>query len=391
MAAVGVLSRIGLAVVLVVAGSLAPAEGESPRRDHYKGRVVEAGSGQPIAAAGVFLVWPSADETTTPPAYREVQTDSQGQFSVDAATIEQAQLLPPQLWVYKPGYQLYPDRDVRPAGAQASVLTQPAAAIRLIGARTDAERVEALNDFVAVINRYAPTAGPILLGLIESEFTRLKSARPELVTAPPAPPTNPGARGPCDVDPKNPPPLPPPRPPKVPEPGTYNPFEGRRAPYYGKVVDAESGAPLVGAVVVAVWTRRVVYPLHANSVFHDACEVLTDTSGRFVVDARKIEASPSRGLEPPTFIVFFPGYSAHGALGAHVTSGTPFLRGDGQGFHDVSIGLVRLVTRAERLSVIGAVRPAEAPVSKIRNLTRLVNIEASALGVGQIPLTENEK
>jgi hypothetical protein len=391
VAPVGVLSRLGLAVVVLVATGLAPAASQSPPRNEYRGRVVEAGTGRPIDAAGVFLVWPSADETASPPAYREAQTDTQGQFSIDATTLEQGRLQPPQLWVYKPGYQLYPDRDVRPAGASAVALTQPSGTIRLLGARTDAERVEALNDFVAVVNRFAPTAGPILLGLIEGEFTRLKALKPDAVASTPAPPPHPGAAGPCDVDPKNPPPLPPPRPPRVPEPGTYNPFEGRLAPYYGKVVDAESGAPLVGAVVVAVWTRRVVYPFHSNSVFHDACEVLTDTSGRFVVDARRIEANPPRGFEPPTFVVFFPGYNAHGALGARVTSGTPFLRGDVQAFHDVSVGLVRLATREERLSVIGAVRPAEVPATKIRNLTRLVNVEAAALGVGQIPLTENEK
>jgi hypothetical protein len=391
VAAVGVLSRPGLAVVILVATGLAPAAPQSLPRSEYRGHVIDAGSGQPVAAAGVFLVWPSADETAIPPVYREAQTDAQGQFSIDATTIEQGRLWSPQLWVFSPGYQLYPDRDVRPAGASAAGLARPSFTIALIGARTEAERVEALNDFVAVVNRYAASAGPIVLGLIASEFTPLKSVRPDLAASTPAPAAQASAAGPCDVDPKNPPPLPLPRPPNVPQPGTYNPFEGRRAPYYGKVVDAESGAPLVGAVVVAVWTRRVVYPLHANSVFHDACEVLTDTSGRFVIDARKIESDPPRGFEPPTFVVFYPGYSAHGALGARVTSGTPFLRGDIQGFHDVTIGLVRLRTRKERLSVIGAVRPAEAPATKIRNLTRLVNVEAAVLGVGQIPLTGNEK
>jgi hypothetical protein len=389
VAPVGVLSRLGLIIVMLVVLGLTPAASQGPSRDQYRGRVIEAGSGHPVDAAGVFLVWPSAEPSGTS-AYREAQTDAQGLFSIDATTIKQERLQPPQLWVYKPGYQLYPDRDVRPAGAAATPITQPAATIRLIGARTDAERIEALNDFVAAINRHAPTAGPILLGLIESEFTRLKQSQPDAVASTP-PPSAPGAPGPCDVDPRNPPSLPPPRPPRVPEPGTYNPYEGRRAPYYGRIVDAESGTPLAGAVIVAVWTRRVVYPFHASSVFHDACEVLADPAGRFIVDAREIETNRPRGVEPPTFVVFSPGHSAHGAFGSHVTSGTPFVRGDSQGFHDVVIGLVRLRTREERLSVINAVRPVEAPVAKTQTLIRLMNVEAAALGVEQIPLTGRTK
>jgi hypothetical protein len=400
---VGVLSRLGLAalVVLVVGidlGRLVAAQGplRSPQGS-YRGRVIEAGSGQPIAGAGVFMVWSASDESgaATPFAYREAQTDTQGQFSIDAVGIEQnlpPRALSPQLWVYRPGYDLYPDRDVHPAGAPATPLTQPGAVVRLIGARTDTQRVEALNDFVAVINRYAPTGGPILLGLIESEFRRLEPAhREKPIAAVPAPAPPPGGRGPCDVDPKNPPPLASPKPPKIPEPGTYNPFEGRRAPYYGRVVDAQSGVPLSGAVIVTAWTRRVIYPFHAHSVFHDSCEVLTDTNGGFVVDARVVEASRSRGLEPPTFVVFFPGYSAHGGAGSNATSGTSFIRGDYQAFHGVTIGLVKLTTRQERLATISAVRPPEVPASKIRNLTRLVNVERAALGLHEIPVTEDTK
>jgi hypothetical protein len=380
VAPVGVLSRLGLAVVVLVATGLAPAASQSPLRNEYRGRVVEAGTGRPIDAAGVFLVWPSADETASPPAYREAQTDTQGQFSIDATTLEQGRLQPPQLWVYKPGYQLYPDRDVRPAGASAVALTQPSGTIRLLGARTDAERVEALNDFVAVVNRFAPTAGPILLGLIEGEFTRLKALKPDAVASTPAPPPHPGAAGPCDVDPKNPPPLPPPRPPRVPEPGTYNPFEGRLAPYYGKVVDAESGTALVGAVVVASWPRRVVVPFGAHSEFYDACEVLTNDVGRFLLDGRAIETrGRTHNIEAPWFSVFYPGYSTFPPR--KVASGTPFIRGDREGFHDVTIGLVRLTTRQERLDALHSATPdLPPPPEKTPRLRQLMEREYVDLG-----------
>jgi len=376
---VGVLSRLALAILiaLVVAGGLGPPlAAPSPLRSPqgvYRGRVLEAGSGRPIAGAGIFMVWSASDESgaTTPFAYREAQTDPDGEFSIDAAALEQSRpprALPPQVWVYKPGYELYPDRDVRPAGAPATPLTQPGGVVQLIGARTNAQRVEALNDFVAVINRYAPTGGPVLLALIESEFRQLEQAHPE----------KPIVAGPCDVDPKNPPPLPPPKPPKSPEPGTYNPFEGRRAPYYGRVVDAETGMPLAGAVVVAVWTRREVFPFHAHSVFYDACDVLTDRNGAFTLDGRPIEASPPRGFEPPVFVVFLPGYSVYGAAGRKVVSGRPFIRGDSQAYHDVTIGLVKLKTREERVSALGGI-PHGPPPEKIPRYQALMNEEYERL------------
>jgi hypothetical protein len=384
---VGVLSRFGLAVLVVVMTAVAPLAAQHTPHGTYRGHVIEAGSGQPIAGAGVFLVWPTADETgaATPFAYRETRTDRQGQFSIDAAAIEQTlppRALPPQLWVYKPGYQLYPDRDARPAGASATPLTQPGGTIRLLGARTDADRIEALNDFFAAINRYAPTRGPILLGLIESEFIRLKQVKPDATASPaPAPPSPPGARAVCEVDPKNPPPLPPPKLRRVPEPGTYNPFEGRRAPYYGRVVDAEAGTPLSGAVVVAVWTRRVVVPFHAHSVTHDACEVLTDRDGRFILDGRAIEQGHVARIEPPTFSVFLPGYSLWGVVGGGMIFGRSFVYGDAEGFHDVMIGLVKLQSPQERREAVSAlpVPASDIPLERVPRLIEAWKVERASL------------
>lgn len=388
----GVLSKGGRIAVLVVGvgilvGDAAAQEPLRGAQGPYRGRVVEDGTGQPVAGAGVFILWSAADE---PRAfeYREAQTDAQGQFTIDATAVEQAlppRALQPQMWVYKPGYQLSPDYNVQPRGAPATVLTRPGAVIQLIGARTDTERIEAFNDFfVYVINRRAPTAGPILLGLMEAEFNHLKqvSLDKRAAVSPPSPAPSPGARGPCEVDPANPPALPPPKPPKVPEPGKYNPLEGRRAPYYGKVVDAQTGAPLVGAVVVAAWMQRLAFPFGATSQFYDACEVLTGSNGRFILDGRAIEASNPK-IEAPWFNVFSPGYSVFPE--SKVTSGEkPFIQGDGKAFHDVTIGLVKLSTREERLDTLRWVGPASGPPpEKTPKLRKLKEQEYVDLGDGR--------
>jgi hypothetical protein len=54
-------------------------------------------------------------------------------------------------------------------------------------------------------------------------------------------------------------------------------------PYEGKVVDADTGEPIEGAVVLGVWYR--IHPNVAgwNSEFYDAVETLTDKNGEFYI------------------------------------------------------------------------------------------------------------
>jgi hypothetical protein len=380
--------------MLAAIGVLPTAADELLRGSHgpYRGRVIEAGSGQPIAGAGVFMTWAVADESgaPTPFEYREAQTNEQGDFVIDAAAIEQTprqRALQPRVWVYKAGHRLYPESDVEPRGAPAAALTKGGAVIRLIGARADAERTEIFNDFVTAINRYAApqTSAPILVSVIEAEFNRLKTVKPDQPppVARPAPQPRVATRGVCEVDPAGPPPLAPPKPPSVPKPGQYNPFEGRRAPYYGRVVDAQTGAPRAGAVVVAVWSRRVVSPFHATSVFHDACEVLTDAAGHFILDGRAIENAGTPRLEPPEFRIFYPGYGVFGAVG-HRAPAYPSIDGDVTAFHAVTVRLVKLETREQRLDAL-SVLPygGDVPRQRTPHLARLLDEEHRTLFPGR--------
>jgi hypothetical protein len=54
----------------------------------------------------------------------------------------------------------------------------------------------------------------------------------------------------------------------------------------GTVVDAETGEPLEGAVIVVVWYSRILDPLCMDSCykFHDATEAVSDGRGDFSVD-----------------------------------------------------------------------------------------------------------
>lgn len=80
--------------------------------------------------------------------------------------------------------------------------------------------------------------------------------------------------------------------------------------YRGKVVDAETGQPLEGAVFVIVWSKKPRVTMDGPEYFHSAKEALTDAKGEFFVDG-----SPGIDWNPFTYIVknpsvgiFMPGY-----------------------------------------------------------------------------------
>lgn len=81
-------------------------------------------------------------------------------------------------------------------------------------------------------------------------------------------------------------------------------------PYRGRVVDAETKEPLVGAVVLMSWYRMAPGLGHASSSFVDAEETLTDERGEFVVGKNPpINLMPLTWLGTPDLTIFQPGYA----------------------------------------------------------------------------------
>ena len=84
---------------------------------------------------------------------------------------------------------------------------------------------------------------------------------------------------------------------------------GPQGPYRSRVVDAETGKPLPGALVVAIWQAEDVQFKEVRQ-FVAVREVLTDAAGQFVLDASAIETNlPPRAFSPHLFI-YTPGYIA---------------------------------------------------------------------------------
>lgn len=77
-------------------------------------------------------------------------------------------------------------------------------------------------------------------------------------------------------------------------------------PYEGKVVDAGTGEPIQGAVVLGVWYR--IHPNVAgwNSEFYDAVETLTDKKGEFHI--KGLGPLFMSNIEEMTIVIFKAGY-----------------------------------------------------------------------------------
>ena len=76
------------------------------------------------------------------------------------------------------------------------------------------------------------------------------------------------------------------------------------------MVDAETKAPLAGAVVVALWRRHRIVPMGSVNERYAVREVVTDADGRFVIEAKDIEEHAPRRTRPPEFCIFQPGYGS---------------------------------------------------------------------------------
>jgi hypothetical protein len=154
-------------------------------------------------------------------------------------------------------------------------------------------------------------------------------------------------------------------------------------PYRGRVVDAETKAPLEGAVVLAVWENEIPGVSGPGQAYLDSEEVLTDRDGRFVVGEHPpISFFPS-WVTGPRISIFYPGY---GSFPLYQTSpqmpprGIPGLL-EMMEKEELVIELPRLTTREERLKVIDGAFFDDIPHEKVPSLVRAINIERRALGL----------
>lgn len=175
--------------------------------------------------------------------------------------------------------------------------------------------------------------------------------------------------------------------------------------YRGTVIDAETKAPIEGAVVVVIWYKKPLITMDGPQYFHKAVEAFTDADGKFSVDA-----SPGMNWNPfrrvlndpeiyPGITVFKPGYGPFPeVLRSSMSKETEEAIRKGKGPMTVFregirkggavVELPRLKTKEELIRSAGipccGIHLDDVTIRHIPNLLRLINTLRKSLGLGYI-------
>jgi len=151
-------------------------------------------------------------------------------------------------------------------------------------------------------------------------------------------------------------------------------------PYYGKVVDQDSGEPIAGAVVLVEF-RTLLHTLAGfTSHFVNAFETVTNDDGEFHIDAYRawVFRFPHKWETNCDITVFKPGFGSYPSYPAVRKRYDP-------GFsipehQQVTIGLPKLNTREERQKSLSLLSVHTIPEEKRKELARVIQMEMKNLG-----------
>lgn len=148
-----------------------------------------------------------------------------------------------------------------------------------------------------------------------------------------------------------------------------------RGPFEGRVVDAETGQPIQGAVALAVWHEVRVTPVGGQERFYDAREAVTGADGRFVIP----RAVPfyNLGVQRPRFYIFAPGYRREDTIVSPP---------EGVAFADPTVVRMRRLQTREDLLAASRTRPAGVPTEHMVEMTKAINRERASLGLDPLPV-----
>ena len=151
--------------------------------------------------------------------------------------------------------------------------------------------------------------------------------------------------------------------------------EEKWGPFRGTVVDAETGRPIPGAVILMIWYELVYALVQTNMEFYDAREAVTGPDGTFEIPR----------LTPPFFTfriirygpqVFAPGYAEHRWV-VTPTTGEPLV-------DPTVIEMRRLNTREEILKKSHFYPPSQVPEDRIPEYMGAISKEREMLGLKPI-------
>ena len=138
-------------------------------------------------------------------------------------------------------------------------------------------------------------------------------------------------------------------------------------PYKGRVVDAETGKPIEGVVVLGVWYKEIATAAGGVGSYYDATETVTDKSGEFEIKGKGLKILSNIG--PMHVLIFKAGYEYIGMYPWDTLKADPRkINGEGE----KAIIPLRRLTTEEREKQGSPDYPSEAP-EKIRLMLREIN------------------
>jgi hypothetical protein len=147
----------------------------------------------------------------------------------------------------------------------------------------------------------------------------------------------------------------------------------------GRVVDADTGQPLVGAAVVAAWFLEQPMAVHGTSTAYDVVEVLTNDKGEFVVP-HQTHVTLVGSVNEPRVTIYMPGYGPYPWF-----QRAPTGEAMRTAFQEPTVvELVGASTREERMRYQNWALPFGVSEEQIPNLYRLLNAEARELDLQPI-------
>lgn len=155
-------------------------------------------------------------------------------------------------------------------------------------------------------------------------------------------------------------------------------------PWRAQIVDAETGQPLEGVVVLFVWHKMTRTPGGPSPAFEDAEEAVTGPDGRSTIRARRLfTLNPFKYIEGPEVVIFKPGYGQWGVRGGFPPEWEELEVGDVFQKEGLVIELPPLKTREERLKFYRTFRgsPTLVPPKHTKRLREAEDVERMYLGL----------
>ncbi len=161
-------------------------------------------------------------------------------------------------------------------------------------------------------------------------------------------------------------------------------------PYKGKIVDANTGQPIEGVVVLGVWYKELPTPAGAVSSYYDAMETVTDKNGEFEIPGLGLKILSN--VTPMNVLIFKAGYEHLGLWLWESFKEDEILKKKvvWEGNKAV-ISLRKLMMEERRKRIPSPDVPSEAPIKKVRLMLKEINKEDVELGLKPRNIWRGEK